>query len=73
MGEGRQERSQTRIEIGEQGHIVRLDGRELIGASDRAMRGLRGVDWIFLDMSKFSLYLGTISPTCMERSFQDVK
>jgi len=38
-----------------------------------AMRGLRGVGWVFLDMSKLPLYLGTISPTYMERSFQDVK
>src|SRR3981189_514608 len=29
--------------------------------------------WIFLDMSKLPLYLGTISPRYMERSFQDVK
>jgi len=38
-----------------------------------AMRALRGVGWIFLDMSKLPLYLGTISPTYMERSFHEVK
>jgi hypothetical protein len=38
-----------------------------------AIRGLCDAGWIFLDMSKLPLYLGTISPRYMERSFQDVK
>jgi len=38
-----------------------------------AIRGLRDAGWISLDMANSPLYLGTISPTYMERSFQDVK